>query len=147
MGRRGRRRGSPRRAEGRVRGRVRERVQGRPGRGGGAGRTGGNLDIGAIEGYARRLGGQVGGTSGLSGAASGLAGAASGLAGGSIAHRFLDSDSEGSEEDFRREIRERLDLIDERLAQLEDLMRTLSGEGDTGDLAEPGGEPDTFSNR
>jgi hypothetical protein len=85
----------------------------------------------------------------LSGAASGLAGAASGLAGGSIAHRFLDSDSEGSEDDFRREIRERLDLIDERLGQLEDQMHTLSGEGegDTGELTEPGGEPDTFSNR
>jgi hypothetical protein len=84
----------------------------------------------------------------LSGAASGLAGAASGLAGGSIAHRIMDRGSEGSEEDFRREVRERLDLIDERLGQLEDQMHTFSGEGegDTGELTEPGGEPDTFSN-
>jgi hypothetical protein len=71
-----------------------------------------------------------------------LSGAASGLAGGSIAHRFLDSGSEGSEEDFRREVRERLDLIDERLSQLEDRVHALGGEGNPGDLAEPGGEPD-----
>lgn len=107
--------------------------------------------MGAIEGYAKRLGDHVGGTSGLTGAASGLAGAASGLAGGSIAHNILDRNAEGSEEDFTKEIRERLDLIDQRLGQLEDQVHTLleeSGrEGDPGDLTEPGGEPDTNINR
>ena len=150
MGRRGRRRGSQGRAEGRVRGRVRERVQGRPARrGGGAGRTGGSFDIGDIEGSANRLGDHVGGTTGLAGAASGLAGAASGLAGGTFAHRILDSNAESSEEDFRREVRERLEVIDERLGQLEDQMHALleGGEGAPGDLAEPTGEPDPHTNR
>jgi hypothetical protein len=152
VGRRDRRKGSQGRAEGRVRGRVRERVQGRPRRREeGAGRTRGNFDVGAIEGYANRLGDHVGGTSGLTGAASGLAGAASGLAGGSIAHRILDRNAESSEEDFSKEIRERLDLMDQRLGQLEDQMHALleegGGEGDPGDLTEPGGEPDSFSNR
>ena len=150
MGRRGRRRWSQGRAEGRVRGRVRERVQGRPvRRGGGSGRTGGGFDIGDIEGIANRVGDHVGGTSGLSGAASGLAGAASGLAGGTFAHRILDSNAESSEEDFRREVRERLEVIDGRLGQLEDQMRALleGGEGAPGDLAEPTGEPDPYTPR
>jgi hypothetical protein len=68
---------------------------------------------------------QVGGTSGLAGAASGLAGAASGLAGGSFAHRILDSDTESSEEDFNNAVRERLDLIDERLQHLEEQVQTF----------------------
>ena len=150
MGRRGRRRWSQGRAEGRVRGRVRERVQGRPvRRGGGSGRAGGGFDIGGIEGIANRVGDHVGGTSGLSGAASGLAGAASGLAGGTFAHRILDSNAESSEEDFRREVRERLEVMDGRLGQLEDQMRALleGGEGAPGDLAEPTGEPDPHTNR
>jgi hypothetical protein len=150
VGRRGRRGGSQGRAQGRVRGRVRERVQGRPQqgrptRGGqeGAGRTHGTFDVDAVEGYANRLKGQLGGSSGLSGAASGLAGAASGLAGGSLASRLASGRSEASEEDFKNEIRERLDLMDERLQQLEDEMLQLrEGEGATEDLAEPAGEPD-----
>ena len=151
MGRRGRRKWSQGRAEGRVRGRVRERVQGRPTRRGveGAGRKRGALDLGAIEGYANRLGDHVGGSPGLAGAASGLAGAASGLAGGSIAHRIMGSNAESSEEDFRREVRERFEVIEERLGQLEDQMHTLreGGGGEaSGDLAQPGGEPDPYGN-
>jgi hypothetical protein len=107
--------------------------------------------VGAIEGYAGRLGNRVGGMSGLTGAASGLAGAASGLAGGSFARRIMGSDSESSEEDFRKEVKEHLDVIDERLGKLEDQMRTLGEQGrseqDPGDLTEPGGEPDPYSNR
>jgi hypothetical protein len=102
--------------------------------------------VGAIEGYADRLADRVGGTSGLAGAASGLAGAASGLAGGSFAHRVLDSNTTGSsEEDFRKEVREHLDLIDERLQRLEDEVHTLR-EGE-GDVQEPGSEPDPDSNQ
>src|SRR5215218_8110031 len=136
VGRRGRRKGSQGRAEDRVRGRVRERVQGRPGRGegGSAGRRRSTFNVGAIEGYANRLTDHVGGTSGLAGAASGLAGAASGIAGGSFAHRILDNDTESSEEDFKNEIRQRLDLIDERLQRLEDQVQTFL-EG--GDVQEP----------
>jgi hypothetical protein len=100
--------------------------------------------VGAIEGYADRLTDDVGGTSGLAGAASGLAGAASGLAGGSFAHRILDSNTESSEEDFRKEVREHLDLLDERLQQLEDEMHALR-EG--GDVQEPGSESDPDSNQ
>jgi len=155
VGRRGRRRWSQRRAEGRVRGRVRERVQGRPTRrreeSTGRNRGGGALDLDAIEGYANRLGDHVGGgTSGLSGAASGLAGAASGLAGGTFAHRILDSDAGSSEEDFRNGVRERLEVIEERLGQLEDQMQTLrevgGGEEGPGDPAQPGDEPDPYGN-
>ena len=101
--------------------------------------------MGAIEGYADRLTGRGGGTPGLSGAASGLAGAASGLAGGSLAHRIMGSDTEGSEEDFRAQVNERLDLVEERLLRLEEQMRTLL-EG--GDLQQSGGdEPDPQSNQ
>jgi hypothetical protein len=151
VGRRRRRRGSRGRAEDRVRGRVRERMRGRPGRAEeGAGQRRGTFDVGAIEGYANRLGNRVGGTSGLAEAASGLAGAASGLGVGSVAHRILGSNTEGSEEDFRKEVRERLALIDERLQQLEDQMHKLREEGGRaggpGDLTEPGGGPDPGSN-
>ena len=142
MGRRGRRRGSQGRAEGRVRERVRERVRGR-GEQGGARRRGGNFDIGAIEGYASRLTGRSGGTQGLTGAASGLAGAATGLAGGSLAHRIMGSNTEGSDEDFRAQVNERLDLLDERLLRLEEQMRALL----EGDLGQSGEEPDPQSNQ
>lgn len=148
MGRgRGRRRAG---AQGRVRGRVRERVQGRPPRRGetSTGRGRGALDAGAIEGYANRLKGQLGGGSGLgsgsglSGAASGLAGAASGLAGGSLASKLTGGRS-GSSEDFENEVRERLGLIEERLQSLEDEMSLLlEGEGAAENLQDPVGEPD-----
>jgi hypothetical protein len=148
VGRRGRRKGSQGRAEGRVRGRVRDRVQARPRRReeGSTGRRRGAFNVGAIEGYAKRLTDHVGGTSGLAGAASGLAGAASGLAGGSFAHRILESDTESSEEDFRKEVREHLALIYERLQRLEDEMHTLR-EGGEEDVQEPGGAPDPDSNQ
>jgi hypothetical protein len=142
VGRRGRRRGSLVRAEGRVRGRVRERVRGR-GEQGGASRRGGTFDIGAIEGYASRLTGRPGGTQGLAGAASGLAGAASGLAGGSFAHRLMGSGTESSEEDFRAQVSERLDLLDERLLRLEEQMRALL----EGGLGQGGEEPDPQGNQ
>ena len=100
--------------------------------------------MGAIEGYANRLTDRSGGSSGLAGAASGLAGAASGLAGGSLAHKIMGSNTEGSEEDFRAQVNERLDLVDERLVRLEEQMRTLL-EG--GDLQESGGEPDPHGNQ
>jgi hypothetical protein len=130
VGKRGRRKGSQGRAEDRVRGRVRERVQGRPERReeSSTGRRRGTFNVGAIEGYANRLTNHVGGTSGL-------AGAASGLAGGSFAHRILDNDTESSEEDFKNEIRQRLDLIDERLQRLEDQVQTFLEGG--GDVQEP----------
>jgi hypothetical protein len=126
VGKRGRRKGSQGRAEDRVRGRV----QGRPERReeSSTGRRRGTFNVGAIEGYANRLTNHVGGTSGL-------AGAASGLAGGSFAHRILDNDTESSEEDFKNEIRQRLDLIDERLQRLEDQVQTFLEGG--GDVQEP----------
>jgi hypothetical protein len=146
VGRRGRRRGSRGRAEDRVRGRVRERMRGSQGRGeGGARWQRGTLDVGTIEGYANRLGNRVGGTSGLAEAASGLAGAASGLGVGSVAHRILGSNTESSEEDFGKEVRERLDLIDERLERLEDQMHKLREAG--GREGDPGGGLDSSSNR
>jgi hypothetical protein len=85
-----------------------------------------------------------GGTSGLAGAASGLAGAASGLAGGSFAHRILDNDTESSEEDFNNEVRQRLDLIDERLQRLEEQVQTFLEAGE-GDVQEPesGSDPNS----
>ena len=148
MGKRGRRKGSQGRAEERVRGRVRERVQGRPERReeSSTGRRRGTFNVGAIEGYANRLTDHVGGTSGLAGAASGLAGAASGLAGGSFAHRILDNDTESSEEDFKNEVSQRLDLIDARLQRLEEQMQTFLEAGG-GDLQEPesGTDPDCSS--
>jgi hypothetical protein len=126
-----------------VRQRVQQRPQGRQTRGA-EGRRGAAFDVDAIEGYANRLKGQLGGSSGLSGAASGLAGAASGLAGGSLAHRLTGSGA--SEDDVGNEIRERLDLMDlmdERLQRLEDEMRALrEGESAPGDPTEPGPAPD-----
>jgi hypothetical protein len=104
--------------------------------------------VDTIERYADRLGDHIGGTSGLSEAASGLAGAASGLAGSSLAHRLARSDTEPSEGAFRREVRERLDLIDERLQRLEDEMhelRELGGEHPA-DATEPGVGTDPQSN-
>ena len=137
MGKRGRRKGSQGRAEDRVRGRVRERVQGRPERreesSTGRRRT---FNVGAIEGYADRLTNHVRGTSGL-------AGAASGLAGGSFAHRILDNDAESSEENFNNEVRQRLDLIDERLQRLEEQVQTFLEAG--GDVQEPEGGTDPAS--
>ena len=146
MGKRGRRKGSQGRAEDRVRGRVRERVQGRPERRevSSTGRRRGTFNVGPIEDYANRLTEHVGGRSGLAGAASGLAGAASGLAGGSFAHRILDNDTESSEEDFKNEVRQRLDLIDERLQRLEDQVQTFL-EGGGGDVQEPESESDPIS--
>ena len=103
--------------------------------------------MGEIEGYANRLKDQLGGRSGTSGgsglseAAAGLAGAASGLAGGSLASRLAEGATQGSEEDFRNEIRERLDLIDERVQRLEDEMVRLL-EGAAGDPTEPASPAD-----
>jgi len=144
VGKRGRRKGSQGRAENRVRGRVRERPERREDRS--TGRRRGTFNVGAIEGYASRLTDHVGGTSGLAGAASGLAGAASGLAGGSFAHRILDNDTESSEEDFKNEVRERLDLIDERLQRVEDQVQTFLDAGG-GDVQKPegGAEPASSS--
>ena len=129
-----------------MRGRVRQRVQQRPQGRQSEGRRGAAFDVDAIEGYANRLKGQLGGSSGLSGAASGLAGAASGLAGGSLAHRLTGGGA--SEEDLGNEVRERLDLMDERLQRLEDEMRALREEGESapGDLTEPGPAPDPEGN-
>ena len=134
-------------SRGRAEGRVRDRVRGRTGRTGGrAGRNRGTFDVGDIEGYANRLRDRVGDNPGLGRSASGLVGAASGLAGGSFAHRLQGSDTEGSE-DFMTEVRERLDLIEGRLAQLEDEMRSLLEEEVPADLEEPGNEPDPYSDR
>jgi hypothetical protein len=139
VGKRGRRKDSQGRAEDRVRGRVRERGQGRPERReeSNTGRRRGTFNVGAIEGYANRLRDHVGG-------ASGLAGAASGLAGGSFAHRILDNDTESSEEDFNNEVKERLDLIDERLQRLEEQVQTFLEAGGE-DVQEPESGSDPIS--
>ena len=139
VGKRGRRKGSHGRAEERVRGRVRARVQGRPERRevSSTGRRRGTFNVGAIEGYANRLTNHFRGTSGL-------AGAASGLAGGSFARRILDNDTESSEEDFNNEIRERLDLIDERLQRLEEQVQTfLEAGGEDVQEPESGSDPNS----
>ncbi len=133
---------------------MRERVRGGTRRGGGrAGRNRSAFDVDDIERYANRLKDQVrdtprprGTASGLGEVASGLAGAASGLAGGSFAHRLQGSESEGSE-DLMAEVRERLDLIEGRLAQLEDEMSSLLEAEVPPDLEEPGGEPDPYGGR
>ena len=118
---------------------MKDRAQARAGRGG-RGR-GPSLDVRDIEGVARRLAGRGGG-------ASALAGAASGLAGGGLAGRFLGEGAGGSDEDFRREVLERLSLMDERLMRLEEQMGGLLGEGtpqdpveplDPGETSQPGG--------
>ena len=134
-------------SRGRAEGRVRERVRGGTKRGGGrTGRSRGAFDVGDIERYATRLGDQVGDSPRPRGTASGLAGAASGLAGGSFAHRLQGSDAEGSE-DFMAEVRERLDLIEGRLAQLEDEVSSLLEAEVPADYEEPGSEPDPYSGR
>lgn len=138
MGRRKRHNDSQQRAAGRVRGRVQQRTRGGAARGGAkrgdAKRGGGNsgrkrnaLDLGALEGYAKRLTNRSRGasdlseaTSGLAGAAPGLAGAASGFAGGSFASRLLSGDTSMSEEDFRKEVAAHFALLEERLQQLEE---------------------------
>src|SRR3712207_2422690 len=102
------------------------------------------FNVGAIEGFANRFTDHGGGASGLAGAASGLAGAASGLAGGSFAHRILDNNTESSEEDFNNEVRQRLDLIDERLQRLEEQVQTFLQAGE-GDIQEPEGGTDPAS--
>jgi hypothetical protein len=135
VGKGGRRKGSQRRAEDRVRGRVRGRPERREESS--TGRRRGTFNVGAIEGYANRLRDHVGGTSGL-------AGAASGLAGGSFAHRILDNDTESSEEDFKNEVRQRLDLIDERLQRLEEQVQTFLEAGGE-DVQEPEGGTDPAS--
>jgi hypothetical protein len=138
VGRKDRRKGSRGRAESRVRGRVRDRTQdrarGRTRRGEeGTGRRRVTFDVGDVAGYAERLKGDVGGASGVAAAASAIGGAASGIAGRNLVHGLSGSDAGDSEEDFRREVRERLDLIEERLGRLEDEMGTPSGEGDPGE--------------
>jgi hypothetical protein len=139
---------APKGARRTVRGRVRERVQGRPERRevSSTGRRRGTFNVGAIEGFANRFADHGGGASGLAGAASGLAGAASGLAGGSFAHRILDNDTQSSEEEFNNEVRQRLDLIDERLQRLEEQVQTFLQAGE-GDIQEPEGgtDPDSSS--
>jgi hypothetical protein len=95
--------------------------------------------VGDVAGYAERLKDDVGGASGVAAAASAIGGAASGIAGRNLVHGLSGSDAGGSEEDFRREVRERLDLIEERLGRLEDEMGTPSSEGDPG---EQGSVPD-----
>lgn len=148
MGRKGRGRRPGGRAEGRVRGRVREVTRGRTGhqqRDSGTGRGPGSFDLGDLQEVANRLGESSrsvprssGSASAFPGGASEIAAAASGLAGGSLAQRFLGAGSEGSEEEFRREVMERLTLLDERLQRLEDQMRA-SGAGE--EAPEPGTNP------
>lgn len=152
MGRRGRGRRSGGRAEGRVRGRVRDSARGRTGRqqgGSGTGRRSGSFDVGDLQEVANRLGSSSQSRSGLSGAASafpgaasGLAGAASGLAGGSLAQRFLGEGSGGSEEEFRREVMDRLALLDERLRRIEDQMQPTGQGGNEGEYTEGGPDPE-----
>ena len=123
MGNRRRHNDSQRRAAGRVRGRVQQRTNAKrtdAKRGGGPRRERNTLDLGAIEGYAKRLAGNSRGTQDLSGAASGLAGAASGLAGGSFASRLFSGDASMSEEDFREEVAAHFSLLEERLRRLEE---------------------------
>lgn len=148
MARRNRGQGSQGNAQGRAQGRVRGRVQQRARGGaqrGGTKRTGdagwkrSTLDLGAIEGYAKRLAEQSrssrGSTSGPE-----LAGAASALAGGSFASRFMEGGTQSSEEDFRKEVAEQFALIEERLQRLEELVLGAGEQGGTVDTAEPEGE-------
>ncbi len=124
-----------------MRGRVRESARGRGGRGRSA------LDLDDIGKQAGRLTDLAGGSRGMGTAASGLAGAASGLAGGGLAQRFLGGGAEGSEEEFRREVLERLDLMEERLARLEDeVLGPVEEEGaqeETGALEEGASDPNS----
>ena len=132
------------RAQGRVRGRVQQLVRGGTKRGGDAGRKRSTLDLGAIEGYAKRLAEQSRSSRGTSG--SNLAGAASALAGGSIASRFMEGGTQSSEEDFRKEVAEQFALIEERLQGLEEQMQGPGKLEGTGDPAEPQGETGPDSN-
>ena len=131
---------------GRVRQRVQQRPQGRQTRGSES-RRGPAFDVDEIEGYARRLKDEVEDNPGLTGAASGLAGAAaSGLAGSGLAHRLTGGGA--SEGDPGDEIRERLDLMEERLQRLEDEVRALREGGESAPEAptEPGPAPDPEGN-
>jgi hypothetical protein len=58
----------------------------------------------------------------------------------------LDNDTESSEEDFKNEVRQRLDLIDERLQRLEEQVQTFLEAGGE-DVQEPegGADPDSSS--
>ena len=145
MGSRRRRNDSQRRAAGRVRGRVQQRTREGGKRGGkNPGRKRNALDLGAIEGYAKRLADRPGGAQGLAGAASGLAGAASGFAGGRVASRLMAGDTSMSDEDFRREVAEHFALLEDRLQRLEEQV-SGSGEqgGVEGDLPEDAADPDS----
>lgn len=155
MARRNRGQGSQGRAQARVRGRVQQSARGGAQRGGAkrgtdAGRKRDTLDLGAIEGYANRLAEHSrrprGSGSGLAGAAPGLAGAASALAGGNLASRFMQSGTQSSEEDFRKEVAEHLALIEERLQRLEEQVQGVGEPEGTGDPAEPEGETGPDSN-
>ena len=71
------------------------------------------------------------------------------MAGSNLAHRISGSDTEVSEEDFRKEVTEHLALVDERLQRLEDEVHELregGGEGDPGDVTEPDVGTDPQSN-
>jgi hypothetical protein len=157
VGRRKRRNNSQERAAGRVRGRVQQRGGAKRGgakRGGGdSGRKRNALDLGAIEGYAKRLANRSGGASDLSGATSGLAkaapglaGAASGFAGGSFASRLFAGDTSMSEEDFRKEVTAHFAHLEERLQRLEEQASgSIEPDAAEEDLPEPEGttEPDS----
>jgi len=58
----------------------------------------------------------------------------------------LDNDTESSEEDFKSEVRERLDLMEERLERLEEQVQTFLEAGG-GDVQEPesGSDPNSSS--
>jgi hypothetical protein len=58
----------------------------------------------------------------------------------------LDNDTESSEEDFKNEVRQHLDLIDERLQRLEEQVQTFLEAGG-GEVQEPegGADPDSSS--
>jgi hypothetical protein len=58
----------------------------------------------------------------------------------------LDNDTQSSEEEFNNEVRQRLDLIDERLQRLEEQVQTFLQAGE-GDIQEPEGgtDPDSSS--
>ena len=131
------------RAQGRVRGRVQQRARGSAQRGGtdrtgAAGRKRSTLDLGAIEGYAKRLAEQSRSSRGTSGPE--LAGAASALAGGSFASRFMESGTHSSEEDFRKEVADQFAVIEERLQRLEAQVQGAGELEGTGDPAKPEGE-------
>ena len=95
----------------------------------------------AVQDLAGRLGGRSGGRSG---GGSGFAGAAAGLASGGLAGKFLGGGSEGSDEDFRKEVADQFALMDERLQLLEDQMQELREMLGGAEEAppEPGGETD-----